>query len=127
METWRPIKDFEGFYEVSDLGRIRSIPRRKTSGGMLSLIPHHKGYLCVNLSKNGIRKRKQVAVLVAEAFIPNPLNKPIANHIKGKEKHNNCIDNLEWATIAENTQHAFDTGLIQGHKTRPRDVQGKFL
>jgi hypothetical protein len=137
VEIWKDVKDFEGYYEVSNLGNVRSVPRaqRPGKGGyareskILSLIPHHKGYLCVNFSVEGKHIRREVAILVAEAFIPNPDKKPQVNHIKGKEKHNNCVDNLEWATSSENTQHAYDTGLNKkrfgeaNHQTKLRDNQ----
>jgi NUMOD4 motif len=137
IEIWKSIEDFEGRYEVSNLGNVRSMPRpqRPGRGGwarpgvILKAISQHKGYLCVNLSKDGIVERKEIAILVAKAFIPNPLNKPQVNHIKGKEKHNNRTGNLEWATESENTQHAYDTGLTsksfgeKNHQAKLKDSQ----
>ena len=70
------------------------------------------GYLQVQLYKNGIRSHKRVHRLVAEAFIPNPNNKPEVNHKDGN-KHNNSVDNLEWVDKSENMKHAFRTGLCK--------------
>ncbi len=69
-----------------------------------------KGYLRVTLYKDGSRKNFLIHRLIATHFIPNPENKPQVNHIDGN-KINNNIDNLEWVTPSENTQHAYDTGL----------------
>lgn len=110
-------------YEVSDSGDVRRIGSEKA----LTPFKDKDGYLVVNLSFGATRKRKSIARLVADAFIPNPENKPLVNHKNGRNKTNNSVDNLEWSTVSENTQHAFDTGLIVGHLTRERDSQGKFL
>ena len=74
------------------------------------------GYLKVNLYNDGVGSSKRVHRLVAEAFIPNPDNKPDVNHKNGN-KHDNCVDNLEWVTKSENMKHAYQTGLAKPHPT----------
>ena len=113
MEEWRSIPGYEGLYEVSNLGRVRSLDRYvKYSNGMIHL---HKGkvlspgkdtdgYLKVVLNCN--RKCKTITVhrLVALTFIPNPDNLPIINH-KDEDKTNNSVDNLEWCTQQYNLNY----------------------
>lgn len=101
-EIWKDIKDFEGLYQVSSCGRVKSLRDNKGNyrEKLLKLILC-KGYLYVNLLKDGKQKSYKVHRLVAEAFIPNTLNKPTVNH-KDEIKTNNCVENLEWMTIREN-------------------------
>lgn len=113
-EIWKAIKDYEGKYEVSNLGRVKSLERksrlnRKIKERILAPREHTGGYLRVQLS----RKDFYIHRLVAETFIPNPENKSQVNHIDGN-KRNNRVDNLEWNTPLENNLHAIRTGL---HKT----------
>lgn len=117
MEEWRPISGLEENYEVSNLGRVRRI---KTGcgtyeGRILHFSNHNHGYLIASMSLNAKHHRRYVHRLVAEAFIPNPDGKPEVNHIDGN-KHNNCVDNLEWCTRAENNRHMFRTGLVDMKK-----------
>lgn len=106
MEKWRHIPDsFD--YEVSTYGRVRRCGSGKTHS-----VRDTKGYLTVDLYKDSRRSTKRVHRLVAEAFVPNPDNKPIVNHIDGN-KHNNSVGNLEWVTYAENSHHAWSTGLAR--------------
>ena len=110
-EIWKAIKDYEGKYEVSNLGRVKSLERtsrlnRKIKERILAPREHTGGYLRVQLS----RKDFYIHRLVAEAFIPNPENKSQVNHIDGN-KRNNHVDNLEWNTPLENNLHAIRTGL----------------
>lgn len=115
-EIWKPIKGYEGLYEVSNLGRVKSLSRKSTYTGRMYetkiLKPHvnTKMYLDVDLCRNGVQKRHRIHRLVAEMFIPNPNNKPQVNHIDC-DKSNNRIDNLEWCDNSENQKHAFANGL----------------
>jgi hypothetical protein len=123
-EIWKPICGCENSYEISNLGRVKSLPRsthytdknnvkcvRNTGGMVLNPPIDAEGYVKVILFLNGKRVARRVHRLVAEQFIPNPENKPYVNHIDGI-KYNNNVVNLEWCTASENTQHAFDTGLV---------------
>lgn len=119
MEIWRDAKGFEGAYEVSSLGRVRSRRRviagdnrRRQIEGQAIKPRQLRGYLRVTLRDNKKGVTRQIHRLVAEAFIPNPHNKPQVNHIDGN-KHNNCVDNLEWATAKENTVHAWEHGMCK--------------
>jgi hypothetical protein len=105
-EIWLPVVGYEGYYEVSNLGRVRSL--RKTLKNNI-----RNGYCQVGLFINGNRKIVYVHRLVAEVFIINPDNKPEVNHKDGIKTNNNVF-NLEWATFKENNQHAFKTGLNKG-------------
>lgn len=113
-EVWKDIKGYEGLYQVSNLGRIKSLPRKRTIKTERILSPKFNkgGYLEVALCKNSKYKMCRVHRLVASAFIQNPENKREVNHIDGN-KLNNKADNLEWVTPSENIRHAFKTGLIQ--------------
>ena len=104
-EIWKPIKDFEGYYEVSNIGRVRSLNYKRTGKGkILKNIEDYKGYLEVGLTKNGKRKQFKVHRLVAEAFIPNPENKPCIDHIN-TIKSDNRVENLRWVTYKENSNN----------------------
>lgn len=115
MEVWRDIKGFEGFYQVSNSGRLRSLDRESCGKRYVGKIISSKcrnGYVVDILCKDGKKKTCRRHRLVAEAFIPNPEEKPEINHLDG-DKSNNCVDNLEWATHRENTNHAWVTGLTK--------------
>ena len=104
-EIWKPIKDFEGYYEVSNIGRVRSLNYKRTGKEkILKNIEDYKGYLEVGLTKNGKRKQFKVHRLVAEAFIPNPENKPCIDHIN-TVKSDNRVENLRWVTYKENSNN----------------------
>ena len=118
-EIWKPIKDFERYYEISDKGRVRSLDRyvSRSDGGTqfvegINLVISYNpgGYAKVNLNKNGVATVGYVARLVAMHFIPNPDNKREVNHING-DKTDNRVQNLEWVTPSENIRHSLDKKL----------------
>lgn len=118
-EVWLPVQGYEGAYEVSNLGRVRSLVRTivqpakngsvatHTYGGkVLSPVKQSNGYLTVNLCG----RLHTVHRIVARAFVSNPDDMPQVNHIDGN-KANNHADNLEWCTASQNTRHAVAMGL----------------
>ena len=115
VEIWKPIKDYEGLYEVSNFGNVRSLRFDKVK--LLKLNMDRCGYFRCNLYKNATYKTYSVHRLVALAFISNAKNKSQINHIDGN-KQNNRVDNLEWCTNSENITHAYKTGLksVDGEK-----------
>ena len=120
-EIWKDIEGYVGLYQVSNLGRVRSLDRTIVykegkkhfyKGQILKQCRNKKGYLRVPLSTNDMRKTVIVHRLVATAFIPNPLSLPQVNHKDGNKANNSAL-NLEWVTGSENTQHAVKFGLIK--------------
>ena len=109
-EEWRDVVGYEGLYQVSNFGRVKSFQRGRKTIRKISF--DDKGYATVDLNKNGKRISFSVYVLVARAFIPNPENKREVNH-RIADKKNSCIFNLEWATRLENMQHASKSGLLR--------------
>lgn len=110
-EIWKPIKGFEGLYEVSNLGNIRKIVGKNQFGKYklfkeIKPYKNEKGYLRVGLSKNNKRIIKKLHRLVAETFLVNPNNYPCANHIDSN-RTNNEVENLEFCTHKQNIQHAY--------------------
>ena len=120
MEVWKDVQGFEGQYQVSNMGRVRSLDaiieifnaKRKKAGKIKIPTPDSKGYLTVKFHHSCT---KRVHRLVAETFIPNPNSYPQVNHIDG-DKTNNCVDNLEWVTNLQNRTHAVRMGL---HYSKP--------
>ena len=100
LEIFRPIEGYDN-YQVTSWGRVFD----QSKGKFVNQEVHHKGYLRVDLFKDGKRKHYKVHRLVAEAFIPNPENKPQVNHIDGNNQ-NNSVTNLEWVTNEENFMKA---------------------
>lgn len=110
-EKWKPIKGYEGLYEVSNLGRINSLyGGQSNKGGILKAAKDKKGYERICLTKNGQKRNYSVHRLVALTFIDNPHNKPQVNHIDGVHSNNSLL-NLEWVTSSENHKHAWDNKL----------------
>ena len=96
VEEWRDIKGYEGLYQVSNLGNVKTLARRRVRESILSP-ENNKGYLRVSLHKNNKHKHCFIHKLVAEHFIPNNNGLPEINH-KDENPLNNCVDNLEWCT-----------------------------
>jgi hypothetical protein len=124
IEVWAPVPRFLGLYEVSTLGRIRSLDKyinsrwpghnRTVKGRILSTSPNEHGYIRPSLiDHNGVEKRYSLHRIVAEVFIPNPDNLPQVNHKDG-DKANNKVSNLEWITCQANIIHAFKNNLKKG-------------
>lgn len=105
--VWIPIKNYEGLYEISNAGEVKSL----RSGNLLKQSKTTTGYKKVELYKGGRKRSMKVHRLVGIAFLPNEGNKPIINHIDGNPINNN-VNNLEWCDQKYNMQHAYDTGLI---------------
>lgn len=111
-EEWRDITGYEGLYQVSNLGRVKSLDRYLPFSGTISLRKgcllkqsiNKYGYERLGLYKNGKYKQHTVHRLVANTFIPNPDNLPCVNH-KDENKLNNCVDNLEFCTVAYNNNY----------------------
>lgn len=116
-EVWRPVRGFEGYYEVSDQGSVRSIDRvveatnrtMHIRGKVLTPCLKKEGYLAVGLYRDGREKRMYVHRMVAEAFVPRPEGCDYVDHI-------NCVrddpraENLRWVTASENVRHSIDEG-----------------
>lgn len=130
IEEWRPVVGYEGLYEVSDWGNVRSVDRivirrtrwnktisKKYKGTLLSLI--NGRYYKVELN-NVIASKKLVHRLVAEAFIPNPNNLPIVGHLDCNT-HNNSVENLYWCTQYENNNHPITKKRRSLSKMKPLD------
>ena len=123
VEVWKPIKGFEGLYDVSNFGKVKSLARkaRLVPKGVETkrIVPLRilkqscvNGYKRVRLCENGKVINYFVHRLVADAFIDNPFNKPCINHKDGDRK-NNHFSNLEYVTHSENTQHAKRNGMLK--------------
>lgn len=146
METWKDICNFEGLYQVSSLGRVKSLPKRY--GNQRTIRPEQVlnanldkgGYLQLVLSKNDKQFLKKVHRLVSEAFIPCSLpfvssRNPQINHLNGN-KLDNRVENLEWCTPLQNKRHASNLGLVSngtknGHnlltETQVREVRRRYV
>ena len=119
-EIWKDIVGYDGLYQVSNLGRVRSLISEK----ILKASDNGTGYFTVGLHKDGKSKMRTVHRLVAEAFVSNPNNLPQVNHIDGC-KSNNQVDNLEFCDNSHNMKHAYSLGLIErpyGRKQRSKRI-----
>lgn len=130
-EVWKDIKDYEGLYQVSNLGRIKSLEKevhnRWGTGSVrkeriMNPVVGTNGYYKVSLHREAVIKWFSVHRLMAMAFINNPDNKTHINH-KDCNRTNNSLDNLEWCTHAENIKHAWDNGMCE----RSRIAVSNFL
>jgi hypothetical protein len=136
-EIWKDIEGYEGKYQVSNLGNVRSLDYRNTKmiGNLCPKL--RSNYLFVHLRNHGIGKCPMVHRLVAKAFIPNPNNYPEVNH-KDEDKHNNRADNLEWCTLKYNRNYgttkirAIETKNKRNRKNAEKkvlqyDLDGNFI
>lgn len=132
-EVWVDIKDYEGMYQISNKGRVRSLYRTvvRSDGVVLKIKgkpmpPSNKnGYLHTSLTRNAKAIRPSIHRLVALHFIPNPNNLPEVNHIDG-DKTNNKVDNLEWMTKIENIRHSWEIGLRRFTETQMESLKTRF-
>lgn len=118
-EIWKDIPGYEGFYQASTLGRIKSVTRTVNRRGNTTRIVYErilitmsdgKGYQLVNLNKYNVSTTHTVHRLILSTFVENTENKPQVNHINGIKDDNKLI-NLEWSTVSENGLHAYKNGL----------------
>lgn len=130
-EIWKDIEGFEGYYQVSNLGRVKSLKRVNDEGRhlpeMILKLGIHNGYRNVVLCRNSITKTFSVHRLVGKAFVPNPENKPCINH-KDENRKNNHVDNLEWVTQKENANYGTRnkrSGDKHGKRVIQFDLNGK--
>ena len=123
VEIYKDIPGYEGLYQVSNLGNVKSLPKGDGNGNREKLLlqevvkRNHTNYNRVILFREGETELFQVHRLVAEAFIPNPDNKPHVDHIDNNGK-NNAADNLEWCTLSENMAHS----SLQGREDLARSM-----
>ena len=124
MRFGKILKGLNGLYQISNLGMVKALERRKNCNRGYGIIKEHvmkqtsanSEYCRVPLTnKQHVKKYYLVHRLVAEAFIPNPNNLPQVNHIDGN-KSNNCVTNLEWCTREDNIKHAYKIGLNPSRK-----------
>ena len=125
MEHWKDIEGYEGMYQVSDLGNVRSLDRINSYGRFVKgrqrkqHINSVTGYCYVNLSKEGKYTNLLVHRLVAMAFVKNPDGKPTVNHIN-ENKQDNRAQNLEWMTLPENLQYGTHDERAKRNRVAPR-------
>lgn len=125
-EQWKPVKGFEGRYEVSNMGRVRSTidNHGRAVENIRALREASNGYMYLNLWSNGKMTTKHVHKIVAEAFVEKSENAQCVNHKNG-DKTDNRAENLEWCTYSENMRHAYENGMIKPTKGRRDGMYGK--
>lgn len=130
-EIWKDIKGYEGRYQVSNRGNVKSLNYNHT--GKIKNLKFRKPntynqYMTIELCKNNKKEVFFIHRLVAEAFIPNPRKMPVVNHIDGN-KTNNKSDNLEWCSYSSNVRHAYDTRLIKqkNRAVNQYSLDGKYI
>lgn len=126
MEKWKAISGYEGLYEVSNYGRIKSFHKNKKDGVLMKLFTEklkHTNYKCLTLVDIfGNKKQFRVHRIVAEMFVQNPKNKKFVNHIDNNGE-NNHFKNLEWNTQSENIQHSHNQGRQIENITKANKIQ----
>lgn len=132
-EIWKDVIGYEGFYQVSNLGRVRSLDRisfgRKQKGGILKPTKKRDGYMYVTLCNENGHKKHLVHRLVAQSFISNPNNLPFINH-KDEKPVNNCVTNLEWCDCKYNVNYGTCKERIALSRSKPisqYELNGKFI
>lgn len=133
-ETWKPVVGYEGYYEVSDLGNVRSIDRcvmkasvsKRLRGKVIKPYFNNKGYALVKLYRDARGKHELVHRLVAAAFVPNPGGHNIVNH-KDENPTNNTAQNLEWCTSAYNNMYGHMAGLRRNKKQIAQVLNGEVV
>ena len=127
MEVWKDIQDYEGLYQISNLGRVKSFCKNKEK--ILKIFKNNHGYCQIDLFKDGRKKSLKVHRLVAQAFIPNFNMYKEINHIDC-DKTNNCVDNLEWCTRSHNVNHLptkLKNAQSRYKKINQYDLDGNFI
>ena len=116
VEVWKDVPGYEGLYQVSSTGNVKSLPKmcgfRKDKGKILSSFINMNGYELVTLCKNNNQKHFQVHRLVAMAFIPNINNKPQVDHIN-RVRTDNRVENLRWVSVSENSNNTCINNLVE--------------
>ena len=122
-EEWRDVKDYEGCYQVSNYGRIKSY-----KNNLILKQRVYAKYLYVCLCHNNKKEMKRVHRLVAQAFLPNPNNLPQVNHKDGNRENNN-VNNLEWVTASQNIIHGYKMNLCYANekKVLQYDLKGNLI
>ena len=139
QEEWKDINGYEGYYQVSNLGRVKSLERvvickngsnKKIKEHLMSGSDNGNGYLSVMLCRNGKQKRFYIHRLVALAFIPNPNNLPEINHINEFRKDDNSVSNLEWISYLDNRCYGTRLARVadsQSFETYQYDLEGNLI
>lgn len=124
QEIWKDIEGYEGYYQISNFGRVRSLDRtvlmrynlpQRRKSQIIKPAKSGCGYLTYCLGKDRVRKTQKAHRLVAKAFLSNPNNLPDVNH-KDFNRHNNRLENLEWCTPSQNRIHSRDAGRLNSPK-----------